>query len=163
MLKGGFMIGKNVKGVRAVTLSEVLDILEKRKRMGPLGYEQQSTYDYSLKFNKFDSKSVKNLMDKFVNEFGLSDRLAVNIIDSAPEYKSTLKTILAQDKIDLGEDKLNEILKLIEDNLNESNEKKQKKKEKKIKEKKEGKERKTGEKEKEGKSKREGKKEKGKS
>jgi len=113
------MIGKDVKGSREVAMSEIHSILEKRKRIGPLTYEQQSTYDYTVKFRKFDKKNEKVLMEKLTKDYGLAEKTAVNIVNIAPSSKMTLKAIVMQDKSAPDDKKLEEIVKLISEMLRE--------------------------------------------
>ncbi len=91
------MIGKEQKTQRLATISEALDVLEDRKKLGELGYEQQLAYEHAKKFSKL---SVSN-SNKLVNELkklGISERVAVMITNVMPTELIQLKQILAMEK-----------------------------------------------------------------
>ena len=60
------MIGKGVSKEKSATLAEVLEILEKQKKMGELEYGQRLTYDYAQKFAKLDAKKARELMGELL-------------------------------------------------------------------------------------------------
>lgn len=91
------MIGKNTGDSRLVSISEVQEILEEREKDGALGYEQTLAFDYAKKFNKL-SKSEANKMKKELEEMGLSERLALKMVEIMPIDASQVKLILAMDK-----------------------------------------------------------------
>lgn len=91
------MIGKTNGDSRLVSISEVQEILEDRQKDGELGYEQTLAFDYAKKFNKL-SKSEANKMKKELEGMGLSEKLALKMIEIMPLDASQLKLILAMDK-----------------------------------------------------------------
>ena len=116
------MIGKEQKTQRLATISEALDVLEDRKKLGELGYEQQLAYEHAKKFSKL---SVSN-SNKLVNELkklGISERVAVMITNVMPTELIQLKQILAMLKLKESEEKVavnkiistDDILKMQED------------------------------------------------
>ncbi len=91
------MIGKNTSDGRLASVAEVQEILEDRKKDGELGYEQQLAFDYTNKFSKL-SRSESKKMQKELEESGLSEKLALKVIEIMPIEASQLKLILAMDK-----------------------------------------------------------------
>jgi DNA-directed RNA polymerase subunit F len=82
---------------KLVNISEVLDILDERKKGGELGYEQSITYEYASKFAKLKPGDAKK-MKKELENMGLEEKLALKVIEIMPEEQNLLKLILAMDK-----------------------------------------------------------------
>ncbi|MDE1834436.1 MAG: DNA-directed RNA polymerase subunit F [Candidatus Micrarchaeota archaeon] len=91
------MIGKKRDEGRLASVSEVMEILEERKKDGELGYEQQLAFDYMEKFSKL-GKGDSGKMQKQLEELGLSEPLALKTIEIMPIDAMQMKLILAMDK-----------------------------------------------------------------
>jgi DNA-directed RNA polymerase subunit F len=91
------MAGKKKYGGKLVSVPEVLDILEDRKKEGELGYEQTLAYEYAGRFSKLKGSDAKR-MKKELEELGLDERLALKFIEIMPDDASLAKLILAMDK-----------------------------------------------------------------
>ncbi len=113
------MSGKNEKISRIISTPEALEILEKRKKEGDLGYEQQVSYDHIKKFAKLDVSRAEKLY-KHIIELGLSEKSAIQIIDILPTDMIQLKQILANEKNAPAEDVTEKIFKLVEENRGKS-------------------------------------------
>lgn len=92
-----FMAGKNEKTVKIAPLSEALEILEKREKEGEFGYEQTLALDYAKKFSKV-GVSEANKMKKQLEELGISEKIAVSIVNVMPMDVVQVKQILANEK-----------------------------------------------------------------
>ena len=108
------MIGNELKESRAVSLSEVLALLEKRKKRGPLGYEQQTSYDYCEKFTKLSLENVLKMVEELTKNEKIDDKLAIKIADVLPEKKSLIKIILAKERCDLNDKEQEEVLEIVQ-------------------------------------------------
>lgn len=91
------MAGKKTSGTSLATISDVLDILHERKKDGELGYEQTLTLEYATKFSKLKVSDAKK-MKKELEEMGLSEKLALKVIEIMPTEPNLLRLILAMDK-----------------------------------------------------------------
>ena len=90
----------NVISSEPISLSEVKEILEKRKKEDTeLGYEQQQTLDHSEKFSKHSAKESASLVKELLKNKKLSKETAIKIADIMPKNIETLKAILLKDKI----------------------------------------------------------------
>jgi len=98
-----------VNSSKPVSVAEAKDILSKRKENGELGYEQSQALENAERIAP-DSGKVKTLISKIVKE-GISEELAIKIIDIRPTNASSLRAILAKDKVEISEDGINQILK----------------------------------------------------
>lgn len=91
------MIGKSTGEGKLTSISEAEGILEQRQKEGELGYEQKLVYEYAKKFNKLSKGDAKKLQ-KELEDMGLSERLALKVVEIMPIDASQLKLILAMDK-----------------------------------------------------------------
>ncbi|MBI5228978.1 DNA-directed RNA polymerase subunit F [Candidatus Micrarchaeota archaeon] len=98
-----------------ITLAEVVALLKKRQADGELSYEQQNALDYAEKFSKVDVKAAKELMKELAKINGLGEKSAacVTIINILPKKEEEAKAILSKDKVELPEESLKEIIKII--------------------------------------------------
>lgn len=103
-----------IKSSSALSVSEVHEALVKRKKDGELGYEQSEAFDYCEKFDKSEAKKAQKLVHEITKQNSkINNELAVKIVDIMPKKPDTLKAIVLKDKIELNEEELNEIFKLI--------------------------------------------------
>ncbi len=107
------MIGKNGSESQVVSLPEVLEILEARKKAGELGYEQQLAYDYAKKFAKLDEGKSKK-MRKELEELGLSAKGATKVVDIMPLDITQLKQVLIIEKKTVEDDVVTKALAVVE-------------------------------------------------
>ena len=91
------MAGKKRSDTSLASISDVLDILEKRKKDGELGYEQMLAFEYATKFAKLKPSDAKK-MKKELEEMGLNEKLALKVVEVMPSEPNLMKLILAMDK-----------------------------------------------------------------
>ena len=77
---------------------------------------QRRTLDYVSKFSKIDEAEVTKLLQQLVNEFGLDEDEAVQVVNCAPESVDELRMFLAGGKKIIETAKLEAVIAL----LNES-------------------------------------------
>lgn len=110
-----FMAGKNEKTVKIVPLSEALEILEKREKEGEFGYEQTLALDYSKKFSKLTNNAAEK-MKKQLEELGISEKIAVSIVNVMPMDVTQVKHILANEKKALEPEVADKAFAIVESN-----------------------------------------------
>ncbi|MEM3499614.1 MAG: hypothetical protein QXI17_03045, partial [Candidatus Bilamarchaeaceae archaeon] len=77
-------------------------------------YEQAMALEHADKISKLTPKKAQELVDTLLEKNKkLLRETAIKIIDVQPKKASTLKAILLKDKIELNDDEINEILKLL--------------------------------------------------
>jgi DNA-directed RNA polymerase subunit F len=108
------LIGKGVSKERPMTLVEVLEILEKQKKMGELEYGQRLTYDYAQKFAKLDVKKARELLEELLKLGNIREHQAVVLADLMPETEEDVQLIFAKERTRLGEEDIKKLLKLID-------------------------------------------------
>ncbi len=106
------MIGKNEDESSVVSTPFALDILEKRKKDGELGYEQQLAYDHASKLNMPSKVNAEKMQNELVEE-GLSARGAVKVIDIMPINETQLKQVLVIEKKTHEEDTIKKVMAIV--------------------------------------------------
>lgn len=102
-----------VNSSNPLTLANVKDILKAREKEGELGYEQKQAYEYAEKFAKQEKKEAEKLVEKIMENKKITREVAVTLVNIAPKYPETVKTIALKDKVELTGEEAEEILKLL--------------------------------------------------
>jgi DNA-directed RNA polymerase subunit F len=106
------MIGKDSKHISNASLSDVLEILEKRKKEKELTYEQQVAYDHASRFA--GSKAAEQKARKGLEELGyLSPEAIVTILNIMPKSEMLLRQILASEKKTFADEDVKKILSIV--------------------------------------------------
>ena len=105
------MIGKESKHNGHVSLNQVLEILEGRKKEKELTYEQQIALEHATKFAT--AKAGEQKARKGLEELGLlSNRTVLSILSIMPKNEMLLKQILANEKKTFSDDEVKKILSI---------------------------------------------------
>ena len=104
---------KKVVDEKLLTIPEVRELMEK---VGPGagGDFLIRTLDYVGKFSKVGAAEARELVEKLVNEFGLSDWEAVQIVNCMPKTADELKVFLRGHRAYFSKEKLRKILDLLD-------------------------------------------------
>jgi DNA-directed RNA polymerase subunit F len=102
---------------KAVT-EKKLTIPQVKKILESIGEEnldqfQRRTYDYVSKFSKVDAEAAEELVEKLVNEFGLDEDEAVQVVNCAPKSVEELRIFLAGGRKIIETSKLEAIVNLL--------------------------------------------------
>jgi DNA-directed RNA polymerase subunit F len=108
------MIGKTSKGEEAVSLARVKEILEERKKVKELTYEQQLAYEHASKFAIKDVAKEEKLR-KALEGFNLSDKALLKIIDIMPKTPFTLRQILMKENRAFTDEEISKIVATIKE------------------------------------------------
>ena len=97
-----------------VSVAEAKELINKRLKDGELNYEQTLAIEHAEKFANGTAKAMKKKAEELVKKNEkLTLETAVKIVDIEPKNISTLKSIMLKDKIELTDEELTEILKLL--------------------------------------------------
>ncbi len=89
------MLGKELVEKKMVSLVHVKHMLDNMDREGKEPtYEQNQTMEYSSKFAKLSHDKAESLYNNLLNIHGLSEEIAVKIVDFLPEDAEALKILL---------------------------------------------------------------------
>lgn len=100
-----------IKSSKSVSISEVREILSERSKDGELGYEQNQALEHAERFTKLEPDRIRELVEKLTSNEKIGEELAIKIIDIAPNETSTLKAILAKNRVELSEEEVAKIIK----------------------------------------------------
>lgn len=100
-------------------IEKKLTIPQVRKLLESLGEEnldqfQRRTLDYASKFSRVDAESAEKLIEKLVQEFGVDEEEAVQIVNCMPESTEELKAFLAGGRKIIETSKLEAIVDLLD-------------------------------------------------
>lgn len=112
------MIGKETKGERPISISEVRQMLEKRQEEveedEELRYEQKVTLDYAQKFGEKDVERVKKAIEE-LKELDIEEEDAVNIVNLMPFNKDQINLVFEKKRYGLEDEEIEKALKIIDD------------------------------------------------
>ena len=107
-------MGKRELSEKRLALPQVKKVLEAIGEEN-LDQFQRRTLDYVNKFSKVDAKVVEGLLEKLVNEFGLEEAEAVQVVNCMPETVDELRVFLASGRKIIETAKLEAIIALLDD------------------------------------------------
>ncbi|MFH0922802.1 MAG: DNA-directed RNA polymerase subunit F [Candidatus Micrarchaeota archaeon] len=103
----------DVVSEKPVGLGQALELLEKRKKDGELGYEQQNTFDYLTHFASLSAKEEKELK-KELEELGfLNEKHVAMLLALVPKKEDDVKAVLVFDKSVFSGEQVKEVLKVV--------------------------------------------------
>ncbi len=104
------------KGEKTVSIPEAKALLEKRRKEGALGYEQQNTLAYFEEFAAIDEKDARE-MEKELAKLGfLSETQIASVINNSPRFENEVRAILAGgDKAGVTAEQAKQVLKIVKD------------------------------------------------
>jgi len=104
----------NVIKTQPITISQAMELLEERKKEGELNYEQNAALEHCKKVSSLSAKKANEKVDLLLEKNKkLLPETAVKLIDVKPKQASTVKAILLKDKIELSDEEIEELLKLL--------------------------------------------------
>lgn len=104
----------NVLKAEPVPAAQAKELLEKRQKEGELNYEQAAALEHCEKTVSMTSKNAAEIIDRLLEKNKkLLPETAVKLVDVRPKTPGTVKAILLKDRVELGDDEINEIIKLL--------------------------------------------------
>ena len=110
------MIGKKLLDDRDITLSDVKNILAKRKKEGELSYEQKSALDYSSEFGTTKVTSARKMVKELEAIEGIDTQTAVMIADIKPKDKDDLRVIMEKKRFTMSDNDIKKVLDIVAQN-----------------------------------------------
>ena len=106
----------DAKNEKTLSIPEAKTLLEKRKKDGPLGYEQQNTLAYFEEFASIDEKNAKEMEKDLVKLEFLNETQIASLINNAPRFENEVRAILAGgDKNGVTPEQAKQVLKIAKD------------------------------------------------
>ena len=107
------MIGKKLVREIPIPLTEVKEIIEKRKKEGELSYEQNLTLEYCKKFTHLKKKEAESLIKELVQLDKIEEPHAVMLANLLPVKAEDLSLIFSKEHFLLSGEELNSILDIL--------------------------------------------------
>ena len=105
---------EEVKNKKAISVSEVKEILEKQDPE-TMDQIQRWTFDYVSKFTKMDPQAAKKIKQQLVKECGITEEEAVEIINIRPTTLAELRSFTFGWKKLILAETLEKMLKIIKE------------------------------------------------
>jgi DNA-directed RNA polymerase subunit F len=105
-------VAKKALSEKRLTLPEVKKVLESIGEEN-LDQFQRRTYDYVSRFSKLEAEDAVKLVGILVNEYGLDEEEAVQVVNCMPESVEELRVFLAGGRKIIETSKLEAIIKLL--------------------------------------------------
>ena len=97
-----------------LTISEVKNILKKiEKDRNEISYEQRIALDHANKFAKLPTQKIKELIKELMKLDYIEESHVYKLIDLLPNTNEDIKTIFAKERINLNDEKINNLLNII--------------------------------------------------
>jgi len=103
----------NILSEEVITDVEAKAIVETREKESDLKYEQKNALEVLQKFAKLDLEKSKALLGELKKIEKLREREMVAIINSLPEDRDDLRTVLQKDYNSLTDDEINLVLETV--------------------------------------------------
>lgn len=99
---------------KIVSLPEAKALLEKRRKDGPLGYEQQNTLAYLGEFAAIEEKDAREMAKELAKLEFLSEAQIASVINNTPRFENEVRAILAGgEKGGVSPDQAKQVLKIV--------------------------------------------------
>jgi DNA-directed RNA polymerase subunit F len=110
------MVGKEIMEERAVPVSLVRSILEKRSEAGELRYEQRLALAYAQGFTRLELEDANKLANEIADLSlpRVKEEHIAKIVDLLPANSAELNVIFSKDKINLKKDVQDQILAIVD-------------------------------------------------
>jgi len=109
------VLEEKVLGKKAVTLSEVKDLLKERGKESELSYEQGVTLKYAEKFAHLAKTKAAKLVEELQEIDGMTREFAVKLVDVMPKTIEVFELMVPKNA-KLSEEKKKEVFNLIKKN-----------------------------------------------
>ena len=110
------VVSMEVLSEQTITNAEAKELLEQRGKMSELKYEQKNALTTLKKFAKLDAENAKKMVAELKNIGKLRDKPIIEIVNTLPQDKDDLKTILQKEYSLFSQEELDKILEVVEKN-----------------------------------------------
>ena len=106
------MASKKIVRERLLTIPEVRALLEE---LGLGGDFFRRAYEYATRFSKLEPEKARELVEKLMEKFGLTEWEAVQLANCMPETLDELRVFLAGHKVFISSETMKAILALLDE------------------------------------------------
>ena len=106
----------DAKEEKIIALPEARALLEKRRKDGALGYEQQNTLAYFEEFASLGEKDGREMAKELAGLGFLSEAQIASLVNNLPRFENEVRAILAGgEKSGATAEQAKQVLKIIKD------------------------------------------------
>ena len=96
-----------------LTLAEAKEILSKRGEESEMSYWQRVAYEHAVQNSPLEPEESREIVNKLINDFGLTPLSAFSIANSLPTIPEELKDLLQKEPKMLTDSEIKEIYELL--------------------------------------------------
>lgn len=108
------MIGKKIINQEPISLANVKELIEQKKKEGELTYEQNLTLEYCKKFSKLSKRDANALIEELSKIEKVSRKYAIVLADLLPKTPDEIRLIFSKEHFILSEDEIKTILSVLD-------------------------------------------------
>ncbi len=102
-----------VLDVKAISMAEAKEILEKREKEGELGYEQKIALEHLKKHTRLSGPDAKKLSDEISSILRMSSETMAMIANVLPKTADEVRMIFARERFSLKEEEIAKIIEIV--------------------------------------------------
>ncbi|MHA1866035.1 MAG: RNA polymerase Rpb4 family protein [Candidatus Heimdallarchaeaceae archaeon] len=88
---------KNVLNKKPLTITEAMEILQKRSEEDELSYWQRVAYEHAMQHARVDPSDSRKIVETLINEFEITELAAFSIANVLPTRPEELKDLLQKE------------------------------------------------------------------
>jgi len=88
---------RNVLNKKPLTITESMEILQKRSEESELSYWQRVAYEHAMQNARVDPADSRKIVEKLIGDFGLTELSAFSIANILPTKAEELKDLLQKE------------------------------------------------------------------
>ena len=96
-----------------VNISDAKKIMEDRKKVGDLVYEQKICYEYLEKVSKLHATKLKSLIDELTKIAILKPRYIALIVNMLPDTEEEVTTLFSKERTNLKKEEIDQIVEIV--------------------------------------------------
>ncbi len=102
-----------VLDVKAISMAEAKEILEKREKEGEFGYEQKIALEHLKKHTRLSGPDAKKLSDEISSILRMSSETMAMIANVLPKTADEVRMIFARERFSLKEEEIAKIIEIV--------------------------------------------------
>ena len=107
------MIGKKLLSQTPLSMPEVKNLIEKRKKEGELSYEQNLTFECCNQFSKLSQKETQDMVKELSALEKLGEKHAVMLSYIFPRNADEIKLMFSKEHFILGDEEISQIIEIL--------------------------------------------------
>jgi len=102
-----------IKNSKPVSTYEVKELLTTRKKEAELAYEQNQALDHAERFSAINTPKAASIVKELTKGGKITEEAVIKLVDVKPTKPETVRAILLKDRIELSDEEIEKVLKLL--------------------------------------------------